>query len=75
MRRMNGIDAKSPLNKHFSYPMIFYEGRETLLDYLQRKDETVVVQSGGSIINEYPLLAKTVLQMLFEPQKIRKERQ
>ena len=25
--RMNGISAKSPLDKHFPQPMIFYEGR------------------------------------------------
>ncbi len=60
------------MNRHYPYPMIFYEGRETLLDYLQRKDESVVVQSGGWMVNEYPLMAKTVVQMLFEPEKIRK---
>ena len=42
---------------------------------MQRKDESVVVQSGGCIISEYPLIAKTVIQMLFEPNKIKNARQ
>lgn len=73
-KRMRGVDAKNPLNKHFPYPMIFYQGRETLLDYMQRKDESIVVQSGGWLSSQYPLLAKTAVQMLFEPNKIRKEK-
>jgi len=40
---------------------------------MQRRDESVVVQSGGWIISEYPLLAKTAVQMLLEPNKIRRE--
>ena len=45
--------------------MIFYEGKYTILDYLHRNDSSVVVQSGGWLVNEYPLMAKTVVQMLF----------
>lgn len=62
---MNGISSNSPLNKHYPYPMIFYEGKYTILDYLHRNDSSVVVQSGGWLVNEYPLMAKTVIQMLF----------
>lgn len=27
MKRMNGINAKSPLNRHYPYPTIYYQGK------------------------------------------------
>lgn len=48
-------------NEHYPCPIIFYRGRETLLDYLNRTDESVVVQSGGWVGKYHPLLAKTAV--------------
>jgi hypothetical protein len=67
--RMNYLIAEDPQNKHYPCPIIFYNGRETLLDYLNRTDETIVVQSGGWIGKYYPLLAKTAILMLEDPQR------
>jgi hypothetical protein len=66
---MNFLEFKDPENKHYPCPIIFYNGRETLLDYLNRTNESVVVQSGGWIGKYYPLLAKTAIMMLDNPSK------
>ena len=62
---MHGLCPEDPENKHFPCPIIFYPGRETILDYLYRKRKSVVVQSGGWIGKYFPLLAKTSIDMLF----------
>lgn len=66
---MNFLESKDIENKHYPCPIIFYNGRETLLDYLNRTNESVVVQSGGWIGKYYPLLAKTAIMMLDNPKK------
>lgn len=45
----------------------------TLFDYLQRKDKSIVVSSGGCTAKFHPLLAKTAIRMLFEPESINQE--
>jgi hypothetical protein len=54
--------------------VIFYEGRETILDYLNRTDKSIVVQSGGMTGQYYPLLAKTAIMMLEDPDEAHKIR-
>jgi hypothetical protein len=68
---MNYLLPDDTSNVHYPCPIIFYSGRETLLDYLNRTDETIVVQSGGWIGKYYPLLAKTAVDMLVSPAKTR----
>jgi len=68
--RMNGLLPLDPNNKHYPCPILFYSGRETLLDYLNRTNERIVVQSGGWVGKYYPLLAKTAIMMLDDPQTI-----
>ena len=64
--RMHGLLPDDAENKHFPCPIIFYPGRETILDYLHRKRTSVVVQSGGWIGKYFPLLGKTAIDMLFD---------
>ena len=68
--RMNGLLPNDPKNKHYPCPILFYSGRETLIDYLNRTNERIVIQSGGWVGKYYPLLAKTAVMMLENPQKI-----
>ena len=52
---------------NFKCPIVFYNSRETLLDYANRTKKDIVVQNGGWIGKYYPLLAKTAYEMLFNP--------
>lgn len=72
--RMTHLLPDDPQNKHYPCPIIFYYGRETLLDYLNRTNESIVVQSGGWIGKYYPLLAKTAIMMLEDPDHIQRLR-
>ena len=72
--RMNGLLPNDPKNKHYPCPILFYSGRETLIDYLNRTNERIVIQSGGWVGKYYPLLAKTAIMMLEDPQKTNKLR-
>jgi hypothetical protein len=61
---MNGLELLS--YKNYRCPMVFYEGRETILDYLNRNEKSIVVQTGGWIGKYYPYLAKTAYRLLFD---------
>ena len=61
---LNGVEVKPVQN--YACPMIFYDGRETVLDKINRKDDTLVVQSGGWVGKYYPYLGKAAYRLLFD---------
>lgn len=69
---MNFLSAED--SYHYYCPIIFYKNRETVFDYLFRKYTDIVVQSGGWVGKYFPLLAKTAVQMLFNPKIIKMQR-
>ena len=63
-------NLKTNSSGNYRCPILFYNSRETLLDYANRTREDIVVQSGGWIGKYFPLLARTAFDMLFTPDKI-----
>ena len=55
---------------NYKCPIVFYNSRETLLDYANRTRTDIVVQNGGWIGKYYPLLARTAYDMIFNPDLI-----
>ena len=55
---------------NYKCPIVFYNSRETLLDYANRTRTDIVVQNGGWIGKYYPLLARTAFDMLYNPHLI-----
>ena len=62
---MNNLEA-TPV-KNFLCPIVFYQGKETICDYLNRTESDIVVQSGGWVGKYYPLLSSSAYKMLFDP--------
>lgn len=65
---MRNLKTKSSGN--YRCPIVFYNNRETILDYANRTKDDIVVQNGGWIGKYFPLLARTAYDMLFHPNKI-----
>ena len=65
---MKNLGTKSQAN--YRCPIVFYNNRETILDYANRTRTDIVVQNGGWIGKYFPLLARTAYDMLFHPDLI-----
>lgn len=65
---MKNLGTTSQAN--FRCPIVFYNDRETILDYANRTRTDIVVQNGGWIGKYFPLLARTAYDMLFNPDLI-----
>ena len=63
---MNNLETDPVVN--YRCPIVFYDSRETVCDYLNRTDKDIVVQTGGWIGKYYPLLASSSYKLLFTPE-------
>jgi hypothetical protein len=62
---MKNLKPKSVYNA--ACPIVFYQGRETILGYYKRNIKDIVVQTGGWVGKYFPLLALTAYKLLFHP--------
>jgi len=67
-RYMKNLKPKSAYNA--ACPIVFYQGRETILGYYKRSNKDIVVQTGGWVGKYFPLLALTAFKLLFDPAPI-----
>ena len=65
---MQNLKPESYNNK--PCPIVFYNNRETLLDFANRTKTDIVVQNGGWVAKYYPLLARTAYDMLFNYERL-----
>jgi len=61
---MNNLKSEPVVN--YKCPIVFYNARETICDYLNRTEKDIVVQSGGWIGKYYPFLASSAFKLLFD---------
>ena len=58
-------NVKSYPKKTIVNPKVHIEGRQTVLDFLNRTERDIAIQTGGDIGGYFPFLARSAFKLLF----------